>query len=85
MERLENDYCMVAYEPNYGSDKCRCFGGRDKTDRCNEPAFYSKTVRGHKKAWQAVKQAWTDRTTMEQVMHILWDNGIRTHYWCMMD
>lgn len=85
MERLENNNCYVEYNPNYGEYKHHCFGGRDLTDRANDPAFYNRTVRGHKKAWQAVKDMWNEQTTMEQVIFTLIDNGIKCHQWCMVD
>lgn len=84
METLKNKNCEITYNPNY-EYKTDCFGGRDWTDMVNEPAFYSKTVRGHKKAWQAVKVMWSEQATMEQVMFTLMDNGIRCHSWCMVD
>lgn len=84
-EVLENENCKITYNPNYGDYKHHYFGGRDWTDMANEPAFYNETVRGHKKAWQAVKAMWTEQTTMEQVIFTLMDNGIRCHHWCMVD
>lgn len=83
-EVLENKNCTIIYNPGY-SYKTDCFGGRDWTDNANDPAFYSKTVRGHKKSWQAVRSMFNEKTTLEQVISTLRDNGIKCHCWCMVD
>lgn len=59
--------------------------GRDLTDSCNEPAFYNKTSRGLKKAWIILKDNFNEQTTMHDVMNLLQQYKIRTHYYCMMD
>lgn len=81
---LKNSYCTVTYNPEYDC-KTSCFGGEDLTDPVNEPCFYSQTVRGHKKAWAAVESMFNKSTTLEQVMKTLWENNIKTHYWCAVD
>lgn len=84
MEELRNSKCVITYNANY-KYKTDVFGGRDLEDVYNEPAFYNTTMRSHKKAWKALKESFTETTTLEQAMQVLRDNGIRTHYWCMMD
>lgn len=84
METLENNNCTITYNP-ICDRKTGVFGGRDLTDNYNMPAFYNTTVRGHKKAWEKVKEQFNDKTTMSTVEMILLENGIRTHSWCMMD
>lgn len=81
---LQNSKCSVTYNPDY-EYKTSCFGGEDLSDPINRPCFYSQTVRGHKKAWEAVEKMFNEETTLEQVINTLWDNKIRTHYWCAMD
>jgi len=80
METLENKKCYIEYRE---SDK-RLFG-RDKTDQNNDPAFYTKSKRGIKKAWESLKLEFTDESTMYWVQRFLNDNKIKTHYWCMVD
>lgn len=84
METLENEKCIVIYNPDYRY-KTDCFNGRDYTDQNNMPCFYNLTVRGHKKAWEEVKKIFDENTTMEKVLFTLSNNKIRTHYWCAMD
>lgn len=83
-EELRNDLCRITYRPNY-RHKTDCFGGRDLTDQANDPAFYSETVRGHRKAWAEVKKQFNESTTFAEVINTLMSNGIRLHQWCMMD
>jgi hypothetical protein len=59
--------------------------GRDLTDLHNEPSFFNKTHRGLIKAWKAVCQAWTEETTMDDVMTILAKYNIKTHSYCAVD
>lgn len=84
MEYLRNEKCEIRYNSNYDY-KTDCFVGRDLTDMNNEPCFYNMTTRGHKKAWEAIKNMFNENTTMEQVMFILRENNIKTHYWCAID
>lgn len=84
MFKLENSRCRIVYNPNYES-KIDCFNGEDLTDSYNDPAFYNTTVQGHKKAWEALKEAFTNTTTMGEVQRILWNNGIKTRQWCQWD
>jgi hypothetical protein len=80
MSILKNEKCMIEYD----EEKKEIFG-RDLTDGYNDPAFYNKTVRGIKKAWQQVTEQFTEQTTMRDVMRIISSNNIKTHYWCMVD
>lgn len=84
MNELKNEKCVITYNEKYAC-KTDLFGGRDLTDENNMPAFYNMTVRGHKKAWKALTEVFNEETTLTQAMQVLRDNGIRTHYWCMMD
>ena len=58
---------------------------RDLVDFNNQPAAYNTTKRGIEKAWSALVLAVTPSMTMHQACDILWDLGIHTHYWCMVD
>lgn len=80
MATLKNKYCCIEYREND-----RQVFGRDLTDMMNEPAFFTKSKRGLKKAWDALTAAWNDANTMEDVIRFFGNNGIRTHYWCMVD
>ena len=81
---LQNSNCYVEYNPEY-ERKTDCFGGEDLTDPLNQPCFYNTTVRGHKKAWAEIEKMFNDKTTLHDVKKVLWDNNIRTHYWCAVD
>ena len=59
--------------------------GADLIDQYNWPCCYSKSKRGIKKAWGALKDAWNDDMSMYQAMTILMDNKIRMHSYCAMD
>lgn len=79
-ETLTNKHCTI--ELNFDIKKIT---GDDNTDPYNMPAFISRTWRSHKKAWNALVQAFDKDTTMGGAQHILNENGIRTHSWCRMD
>ena len=76
---LKNENCII----DLRSDKE--ISGQDLTDQNNLPAFYNKTSRGLKKAWQALQDSFTAETTMYEAMKILEQFNIRTHSYCMMD
>ena len=80
MKVLKNDKCIIEY-----SEDKKDFFGRDLTDVYNLPAFFNKTKRSHKKAWQALEERFDENTTMYQCMGILEHNSIKCHSWCMMD
>ena len=75
-----NSYCWV----NYNHEE-QSFNGGDLTDHNNEPRFYSKTRRSHKKAALALKNSFTTETTMYDAMKILQANSIDCRSWCSMD
>jgi len=79
-ETRQNDRCAVRYDPEINQ-----IYGRDLTDHYNEPAFYSKGKRGVRAAWDEIKAEFNDETRMHDVIALLQRNGIRTHYWCMVD
>lgn len=58
---------------------------RDLTDQLNDPAEYNKTRRGIKKAWIELCKKFNPEMRMADASTILTDNGIRMHYWCMVD
>jgi hypothetical protein len=60
---------------------------RDLTDLHNEPAIYTKTVRGIDKAWTAILATNLILTDMSlsDVNSVLREHKVRTHYWCMVD
>lgn len=80
MRALQNSKCTVEYR----EDQKEIFG-RDLTDHYNDPAFYTKSKRGIKKAWQAIETRWTDSTSMHDLLQICQEFGIRSHYWYMVD
>jgi hypothetical protein len=77
---LQNSQCCVEYSAEEKEVFCR-----DLTDHYNEPAFYTKSKRGLKAAWEQVKREWTESTKLHDVQDIMRKNGVKTHYWCMMD
>ncbi len=79
-ETLKNANCVVTYDP----EKKSIFG-QDLTDHFNDPAFYSKTKRGIKAAWECAKIAFSPTSRMWDVMAVLNSHGVRTHSWCMVD
>jgi len=68
----------------YNEDKKEIFLS-DKVDQANLPAEYNKTKRGMKKAWTVLKAAFRPDMTLYEAGKILTDQGIRMHYWCMVD
>ena len=80
MAYLSNDYCNIEYR-----DEVKEFFGRDLTDNWNDPAFYNRTKRSYRKAKEALIASFTEKTTMNDVMTLMRGNGIRCHYWCMVD
>jgi hypothetical protein len=79
MLTLKNDKCYIEFDEN------KEIFGRDLTDHYNDPAFYNKSIRGIKKAWEALTVAWNDNMRMYDAMGILRQNNIKTHSYCMMD
>lgn len=63
----------------------KSFFGRDLKDRFNDPAFLSQSRRTFAKAAEAMKAQFTEKTSLHDAEEILEANGIKTHYWCMMD
>ena len=57
----------------------------DLTDVWNCPAEFTQTKRGLRKAWAALCNQFTDKTTIGAASQIFSGCGIRTHYWCMVD
>jgi hypothetical protein len=84
MEILKNSKAAIEYNPN-GTEAMDFFSGRDLTDRYNDTQFFSKTKRGHGKAWAALKAAWNENSSMFDACTVLFTNGIRTHIYCGMD
>ena len=84
MEILQNSKTIVQYNPS-GETATSILNGKDLQDQFNEPAFFAKTARSHKKAWAALTNKWTEKTTLGEVCMILRDNGVKTHYYCAVD
>lgn len=84
MEILENENCKISYEPN-AEQGWWYFSGDDLTDTWNLPCMVSTSRRGHKKAWEELKNQFDGSTTLFKVIDILHRNGIKTHYWYRMD
>lgn len=84
MKTLENEKCVIVYNPDYTA-KTDCMCGRDKTDDVNMPCFFTTTVRGHKKAFEALENIFDEDTTLEKALFTLRENKIKTHYWCAID
>ena len=80
MERLKNELCSVEFRP----DEKEIFA-RDLTDHYNDPAMYTKTKRNIKRAWDSIQKRFTPETKLFDVIEILREFNIRTHYWCMVD
>jgi hypothetical protein len=75
---LENNKCTLEFK---GSE----IVGRDKEDTNNLPAFYTQRKRGLKNAWEQIVSTFNEDTSMSEVINVLSERNIRTHYWCMMD
>ena len=54
METLQNSKTIINYNPA-GESAIDILNGKDLQDRFNEPSFFAKTARSHKKAWAALK------------------------------
>ena len=80
METLQNKNCCIEY-----CESEKGIFGRDLTDENNDPAFYSKSKRGIKKAWEVLTKDFTHDSNMYWVQRFLNEHKIKTHYWCMMD
>jgi hypothetical protein len=78
---LRNALTKIEYDP----DDVFIFTGSDYTDIMNEPRFLSRNRRGHKKAWEALSEQFTDNTSMYDAITILMDNGMSIHSYCGMD
>lgn len=64
----------------------KSFSFRDRTDPFNEPAGYSRNVRGAKKAVEYLNQNFNEDYTFSQVINILDDNfNLNIHTYCAMD
>lgn len=57
----------------------------DLTDHYNEPAMISRSKRGIEKAIDAIKESFSEKTRLYDVISILQKNNVRTHCWCMVD
>lgn len=80
MPTLSNEFTRIEYR----EEKKEIFG-QDLTDHYNDPAFYNRTVRGIKKAWDRLEREFHGAMKMRDVMQVMDECGIKTHYWCMMD
>lgn len=80
-DTLQNELCQISLNLAERSD----INGRDLTDRYNDPAFYTKTVRGLKKAWEKLSAEFTEETRMYDAIRILNEAGVRTHSYCIVD
>ena len=58
---------------------------QDLDDKNNFPAMYTKSKRGLKAGWEAIQELFTPDVRLFDVINILRDYNIKTHYWCMMD
>lgn len=81
MITLQNKNVWVEYR----EEKKEIFA-RDLTDRNNEPAFYTTTKRGIKKAWKRIEELMkSEETRMYDLGKACDAEKVRTHHWCMMD
>lgn len=79
-ETIHNELVFIEYLP----DEKEIFA-RDLTDQNNDPAMYTITRRNIKKAWQSIKDRFSDDTKISDVVDILRVYNIKKHYWCMVD
>jgi len=79
-KHCSNTHCCVEYD-QYKNE----IFARDLVDMNNEPAFYTKTKRNVKKAWQEIQAMFDENTRFNQVWDCCSKHEIRTHYWCMVD
>jgi len=77
---FSNQYCVVTYDPIEMD-----FSGRDLTDMNNEPRFYNKTRRSHKKAFENLKAYFSGKTTMYEAMTLITEKGVKCSSYCAMD
>jgi len=75
-----NSFCVITYNPIK-----KKFSGRDLTDKNNEPAFYNKTHRSHKKAAESLKRLFNDEMSMDDAVRILKENGVTCRTYSAMD
>lgn len=75
---LKNNKCEIEFD----EDGIR---GIDLTDQYNLPAFFSKSKRGIKKAFEKLEQSFSDNLGMFDCIRILNAEKIRTHSYCQMD
>lgn len=75
-----NKYCVISYDPIEMD-----FSGSDLTDHYNEPRFFNKTRRSHKKAFENLKDNFNGTTKFSDAISILTEKGIRIHSYCAMD
>lgn len=58
---------------------------RDRTDLFNEPSAFTQNIRGLKKGWEALSEAFSDEMTMNQACDILDGYKLKTHIYCAID
>ena len=78
--QLENDFCVILHYPEEKE-----VSGWDKTDRRNEPAFYTITKRGIKKGWAECEEKFNEKTSMRDIELILLSHGVRLRNYCAID
>jgi hypothetical protein len=75
---LENAHVRIEYRD-------RGISGRDKTDKFNEPAFFTKNKRGLDRQWLHLVGAFNDDTTFRAAINVIREQGAKVHDYCAMD
>jgi hypothetical protein len=79
-EVVSNKLCALGIDIDGKS-----ISGSDFTDQYNLPRCYNQTWRSYKRAWKALMNQFTEKTTMFEACTILRDNGVRMRSYCSMD
>jgi hypothetical protein len=80
MQTLRNRSVMLEYD-----ETRKEISGKDLLDTNNEPCFYTKTKRNISSAWKHIYSAWGPDVVMHDIIAVLTQLGIKTHYWCAVD
>lgn len=75
---LDNGHVRIEYRD-------RGISGRDKTDKFNEPAFFTKNKRGLDRQWLHLVAAFTPETTFRAAINVIREQGAKVHDYCAMD
>jgi len=81
-ETLSNEFTIFT---NDGKGAKFSIQGEDLRDHFNQPSCFNTTYRSHKKAWSALRNTWSETTTMFEAMSVLEKNGVKVHSYCAVD